>query len=446
MNQTVIDLLRQYDMLNPCDFVVAGVSGGADSLAMLHFLKFGLSEYHLTLQACHLNHMLRGDESLRDQHHVERLCQEWGIPLVVEQVDVAKIAADEKITVEEAGRKARYQLFQRLAGKTGKIATAHTLSDRYETMLFHLTRGTGLKGLCGIPPMRGQVIRPLIGVTREEVEAYCVEHGIVYVTDSTNLDTVYSRNKIRLSVIPKLLEINPHAVEQAGKTLALLEQDSSYLEEMAVRQLQDCQQDEGLVTERLPLHPSIRSRVLRQWLESKGITADYDTLERIEQLVSQGGKLNISGNHFLTVEKGVLKLAVEYDPQPYFCFPLPGGEMQMPSGAVYSFFEVDREKMDSIQEIFKNSTYKSIDSKKIIGKLMIRQRKSGDEICIFPRNITKSIKKLFNEKKIPQEMREKLFLLCDECGIIYVENFGFDQRVAPTAETEQFLVICKQEK
>lgn len=445
MTQKVIELLKKYDMLNPCDFVVAGVSGGADSLALLHFLKFGLKEYRLNLQACHLNHMLRGEESLRDQHHVEQLCREWDIPLRVEQVDVANIARTEKMTLEETGRQARYRLFQQLAGERGKIATAHTLSDRYETMLFHLTRGTGLKGLCAIPPKRENIIRPLLSITREEVEAYCSEHHIPYMTDSTNLNPEYSRNKIRLEVIPRLQEINPNAVEQAGRTLSLLEQDSAYLERFAAEELEACREGDGLSIQKLSGEPAIRNRVLRQWLAEQHVTTDYDTLERIVNL-SQNGKLNISGNRFCVITDGVLRLTEEGESQLYFAFPLTEAQMvEMPSGATYSFLWAEKEKLNSIQEIFKNSTYKYIDSQKIVGKLMIRQRQTGDQICIFPRKITKSIKKLFNEAKIPIEMREKLFVICDECGIIYVENFGFDQRVAPSAESESYLVICKQE-
>lgn len=445
MNRKVIDWIEKYQMLDPCDFVVAGVSGGADSLALLHFLKFGLAEYRLTIQACHLNHMLRGEESLRDQKHVEQLCRAWEIPLRVEQVDVAALAAAEKLTVEEAGRKARYRLFAELAGETGKIATAHTLSDCYETMLFHLTRGTGLKGLCGIPPVRGKAIRPLLGVTREEIEEYCRRHDIRYVTDSTNLDAAYSRNKIRLEVIPKLKEINPNAVTQVGHTLSLLAQDSAYLERLAAENLSQCRREDGLALAAIDSEPAIKSRVLRQWLNENGAEADHDTLQRLLLLSERGGKQNISGNRFCVVKDGILRFEEKTEPQPYFSFPLEGEQtIEMPSGAVYSFLWADKEKMKSIQELFKNSTYKYIDSRKITGKLRIRQRQNGDKIRIFPRNITKSIKKLFNEAQIPPKMREKLFLICDEHGIIYVENFGFDQRVAPQPDTDSYLVICKK--
>lgn len=446
MNRKVIETIQKYHMLDPCDFVVTGVSGGADSLALLHFLRFGPHGMKLRLLACHVNHSLRGEESDRDQRHVEEICRAWGIPIRAERVDVAALAARKGISLEEAGRLARYRILAEAAGETGKIATAHTLSDSYETLLLNLTRGTGLKGLCGIPPVRGNIIRPLLAVSRAEVEAYCAEYGISYITDSTNNSVIYSRNKIRLEVIPRLEAVNPGALKQAAHTMQLLAQDAAFLEQLAAENLAQCRVGTRLSLSKLSPQPAIRGRVLRAWLAENGTEGDFDTVERITALAENGGRLNIKGNRFCTVRGGVLEIEKQPDLQPYFAFaPQENRLMRMPSGAACCIFCTDRAGAAHIQEIFKNSTYKYIDCEKIAGKLIIRQRQTGDKICLFKRNNTKSIKKLFNEAKISREMREKLFLIADERGIIYVENFGFDQRVAPGPETSAFLVIGLQQ-
>ncbi|KAA3379260.1 tRNA lysidine(34) synthetase TilS [Akkermansia muciniphila] len=169
-------------MLKKGDSVLVCLSGGADSVSLLSVLRQLSGPWALTLYACHLNHCLRGEEARRDEDFVRALCKEWGVPLTVGREDVGKFAKESGRSVEEAAREVRYALFAKEAGRLGaKIATAHTLSDDVETVLFHVTRGTGLSGLCGIPPVRGNIIRPLLCCTRREVEAYLAEEGLSYV-------------------------------------------------------------------------------------------------------------------------------------------------------------------------------------------------------------------------------------------------------------------------
>lgn len=157
----IIKAITEHQLLEDTDKIVVGLSGGADSVALVHYLKFVLK---YTVVACHVNHNLRGDESERDMQFVKRLCKKWDIPLVVESVDITAIAQQNRLSLEQAGRQVRYGAFDRCAQKhmANKIATAHTLSDNAETMLYNLTRGTGLKGLCGIPIKRGNIVRPLL--------------------------------------------------------------------------------------------------------------------------------------------------------------------------------------------------------------------------------------------------------------------------------------------
>lgn len=230
----VLKTIEAYQMLSPDSAVVAGVSGGADSMALLHVLQSWRKDWpELKVTAAHVNHCLRGAEADRDEEHVRRYCQREGIPLEVLKIDVREEAAKRKLGLEACGRAVRYEFFRRLAGENGVIATAHTLSDLAETVLLHLTRGTGLKGLCGIPPVRENIVRPLIDCSRREIEDYCREHKIPYVTDSTNLEARYSRNKVRLQVLPALKEINPAFEEAVGRMAQSLREDDGCLCEEA---------------------------------------------------------------------------------------------------------------------------------------------------------------------------------------------------------------------
>lgn len=208
MRNKALQAVEQYQMLPQGSRVTVALSGGADSVALLHFLCSLQKERMLGLQACHINHLLRAEESERDEAFVRKLCEDWRVPLKVYRENVAAGAKNAGESVELFGRRVRYQrLFQAADG--GLVATAHTLSDRAETTFINLLRGTGLKGLCSIPPVQGKVIRPLIFCTREQIESYCQENEIRYVTDSTNFSADYTRNRVRQTVIPALQAIQP---------------------------------------------------------------------------------------------------------------------------------------------------------------------------------------------------------------------------------------------
>ena len=227
MRDKVLDTIEKYEMIGQGDHVCAAVSGGADSAALLAFLLSLREPMGLTVTACHLNHCLRGAEADRDEAFVRELCQRWQVPLTVERVEVAELARQEHLSEETAGRKARYALFERLHRETGcKVATAHTLSDNMETVLFSMARGTGLRGMCGIQPVRDYLIRPLIAVTRQEVEAYCAKNGIGFVTDSTNFSEEYTRKRIRLRLIPELPEAFAHLIEAMGEGYELVSREA----------------------------------------------------------------------------------------------------------------------------------------------------------------------------------------------------------------------------
>ena len=211
--------LESRNMLEAGDVVAAGVSGGADSVCLLLVLK-AYAESHpekkLQIKAVHVEHGIRGEESLEDARFVKALCEQWEIPLTVVSEDVREKARREHLTVEEAGRQVRYQAFEEVAGPGGKIAVAHNAGDQAETILWNLARGSGIAGLCGMRKVRGKILRPLLNVPRREIEVFLRENGVSWRTDSTNLTLEYTRNKIRSQAVPALESVNARAVEHLG--------------------------------------------------------------------------------------------------------------------------------------------------------------------------------------------------------------------------------------
>lgn len=308
MEDKIRELLARYDMLKSDDNVVAAVSGGADSMALLNALYNLRDELGITLYACHINHNLRGAESLRDEQFVRKFCRERGIELTVYSVE---IKPDKHESVEERARKTRYECFESLCtGLNAKLATAHTASDNAETVLINLLRGTGTKGLGGIPPIRGKIIRPLLRCTREDTERYCSEHEIHYVTDSTNLSDEYTRNKLRLKIIPQLKEFNPSLIEGISRMTEAVTDDNILLDSLAEKAKSDCSADGGYSCEKLrALHRAILSRVISAILSENGIEPSALRINECSRIIGVGkGKINLSRNRFALVKKDYFKI------------------------------------------------------------------------------------------------------------------------------------------
>ena len=220
MRKKVRNFMEQYHMVEKGDCVLAAVSGGADSLCLLMLLLELHRELGIRLCAVHVEHGIRGEESLKDAEFVEKFCLHNQIPCKICRCDAVRYAKEQKISLEEGARELRYQYFRQTAEafKADKIAVAHNQNDCAETMLFHLARGTELRGLCGIWPVRDQIIRPLLCVERREIESYLAEHDQLYCKDQTNEELLYTRNKIRHQILPVLSEINDQAVAHMNQT------------------------------------------------------------------------------------------------------------------------------------------------------------------------------------------------------------------------------------
>ena len=442
MLEKVKNTISKYDMLSPSDSVLVGLSGGADSVALL----VCLTELGYNVSAMHINHNLRGEESDRDERFCVELCKNLGIHLTVKSVDVKGYCQGNKLGIEEGARELRYRSFA--TAKTDKICTAHTLSDSVETMLINLIRGTALKGLCGVPNKRGNIVRPLIGCTREEVEAFLSERNIGYVTDSTNNSNDYTRNKIRHLVVPKLAEIskeqNGSLYQNISKTLNSIKLDEDYLSTEAENLLKRAQTDENVFDYEVIFssHEAVLNRMLVMLLKRYEVEVSAAKLEDLKRACEEGKKINLKKNVYASVKSGKLIITREKEkPQVYF------KEISFENTDKVSEFFLDRRvKICLIERDSKESnvhnmfTKKDIDYDKIKGKIFLRNRKSGDKIRLAERGLTKSLKKLFNES-IPLEERHKVAVLSDDDGVIYVEGFGADERVSADENTKRILEV-----
>lgn len=308
MENKIHSVIARYDMLSHGDTVIVGTSGGADSMALLHWLFRHSEELGIAVHACHINHNLRGEESLRDERFVRDFCEKLNIPLTVYSIEVR---TDKHESVEERARKMRYKCFDELCSQfNAKLATAHTASDNAETVLINILRGTGTKGLGGIPPVRGKIIRPLLHCTREDTESYCSVHGIKYVTDSTNLSEEYTRNKLRLKIIPQLKEFNPSFIDGISRMTEAVCEDNAFLEQLAARAKCDCSDENGFNCEKLrALSRAVLSRVISSVLSENGVEPSALRINECSRIIESGhGKINLCRDKFAVAKKNSFRI------------------------------------------------------------------------------------------------------------------------------------------
>ena len=227
----VKNTIKQYNMFSKNDTVIVGVSGGADSVMLLHVLNTIKEDYKLNLIVAHVNHKIRKGTAERDADFVENLCEKMGLEFHLKEISIPKVAEVFSISEEEAGRKVRYDFFSELAGFNGKIATAHNANDNVETVLMRFMRGTGVKGLSGIPFVRNNIVRPILNISREEIEQYIKENNLTHITDETNFENIYTRNKIRLDLIPFIKEnFNPNLINTVNDNILTYKEDADYFD------------------------------------------------------------------------------------------------------------------------------------------------------------------------------------------------------------------------
>ena len=311
MKDSVKKAVADYGMILKGDNIIVALSGGADSVSLLYTLNELKDELGFSLSACHVDHNLRGAESDRDRAFAKSLCEKLSVPVSVFSVDV-KGTVKKHQSIEERARELRYEIFGRLAKENGaKIATAHNANDNAETVLLNLLRGTGLKGLCGIPPVRDYLIRPLIYTPRAAIEAFCRENHIEYVTDRTNFSTDYTRNKIRLDILPRLTEINPSLIDGIARMTGNLTEDSVFLEKLALdaknkAQVAPKKYDCRLLSDN---EPCVLHRAVSLILRESDVEPTHLRITGISKIISENhGKINIEKNKFAVAKKGIFEI------------------------------------------------------------------------------------------------------------------------------------------
>lgn len=463
------------ELLAHGDRIAVALSGGADSVCLLLCLLEIAEKFALSLSAIHCNHHLR-DESDDDMRFCEGLCARVGVPLIVEHFDVREYAREHGMSIEEAARDMRYAAFLRhfpaaksldngqakmdnyvfITGQetiaeespiSWKIATAHTLSDNMETVLLNLIRGTALTGLCGIPTQRSNIIRPLLEATRTEVEAFLHEHGQGFVIDKSNLSTEYTRNKIRLEILPKMTEINPALATNFGNTIQALKKDRNFLETITKEAYDRC-----IVRGRLEVSSfcgedvAIRARVVARFLGENGFSPDARRIAEVMDVAQKGaGKINLSRNVYLCCKLGIITInAIQQVAE--FSAPMVFGEQNF-LGRKLTIRLLGREKCKDGENVHTKFAIDSeislkslLDYDKIKGNVVARNKRNADSIRFTGRGFTTKLKKLFSEYVAPED-RGRVLLLCDDDGVIYVEGFGVSERVATSETTLQVLEV-----
>lgn len=397
MDKALLSFVKRYDMLRPGDKVVCALSGGADSVALTFALYLLKDKLGITLEAAHFNHRLRGEESQRDEDFVKAFCSRYDIPL---HLGSGQVTAGKK-GLEAAAREARYAFFDTLSGK---IATAHTADDNAETVLMHLVRGTGLKGLGGIAPVRGRIIRPMLDITRQQVLDFLREFNLSYVTDSSNCTEDFLRNRLRHRVIPILKEENPEFAVNTSAMAQRLRKDEQALEALA--------EDALTVTQLRAMPEALRSRGLSRMLVSFGVKEpEARHIALAESLVfshNPSAQGHFPGN--ITVARCYDRLEKLENPKS-FCLSIPGpGEYALPGWRLV---------------VTPATVYENTPQRFTVPQgeaMVVRSRRAGD--TIRTPGGTKTLKKAFIDGKIPANRRGEIPVVAAGSHVLGVCGMG----------------------
>ena len=400
MQNKLLKFIREQGLIEPGDRVICAVSGGADSVAMLFALYLLKGKLGISLEAAHFNHHLRGEESRRDEEFVRDFCARYDIPL---HVGGGQVQPGKK-GLEAAARDARYAYLQSL---DGKIATAHTADDNAETVLLHLIRGTGLKGLGGIAPQRGKLIRPMLSVTRQEVESFLKEWSLPHVEDSSNDTDAFLRNRVRHHLMPLLRQENPRIGENLSQMALRLRLDEAYLTQQSTF---DTLPD---VKTLRAMPRALRSRALEVFLKRNGIPEPEDVhIAQAEALVfSDNPSARAAFPGGVTISRSYDRLTALADNAGLCETYLP-----CPGQVVIGEYRVVCEPASGIRN--RPDIFTVCPS----GALILRARQTGDTLRL-PGG-SRSLKKLLIDRKVPASQREKIPVLCDDLGILGVYSIG----------------------
>ena len=441
VEKKVISYMEKHCMIEAGDQIVIGVSGGADSVCLFFLLLEYRKKIPFTIQVVHVNHGIRPDAG-KDAEYVEKLCSERQIPFVLVEENVRAYAEREKCSEEDAGRRIRYAAFERQAGQLGnaKIAVAHNASDCAETMLLHLFRGSGPRGLCGIEPVRGNVIRPILCLQREEIEEYLAERCISWCTDSTNLEDGYTRNRVRHHILPYVeKEISSNCIKRMCKTAELMTETERFMKDRTLEAKARCVSAKGIdVDAFLELPGVLQKRILLDVMEEMSLTGKDIGLVHVEDVLTLVEK---QGNRTICLPFGIrfrrqYQLVIpekegwnrtESLPEPVFrVFPYER-KMEIPENQYTKWFDYDKITMYVAGETPK-----------------LRYRSTGDYLTLADGKggiIHKSLKDYMVTEKIPKEMRSHIPVLADGSHILWLVGFRISEYYKVSGNTKKILEV-----
>lgn len=429
LNQ-ILDTIKQNNMLEPGDQVIVALSGGADSVSLLLALYELKDSLNISMSAIHVNHCLRGKESDSDERFCTELCSRLNIHLIKKSFDVMEYARRNRLSTELAARNIRYDFFKENSnGK--KIATAHTANDNAETVILNLIRGTGIKGISGIPPVRNNIIRPLINTTRAAIEEYLKSKDQDYVTDKTNLSDDYTRNRIRHNVIPVLEQINSSLFNTISSDSDNFRLDDSFIRCESEKAYSICHKKANIMTGLQNYHKAIRHRCISSFLNDNNIEVNHKRIEQIDTILTDTGKINLRDNIYVISSGNVLTIStIDPSTPEHVCCIL--------SESVSVF--LDKKITVRHTDYLPQGEKIIFDADKINGKLIARNRLPGDKIKLKGNDFTSSVKKLFN-KNIPLSERDNICFICDDTGPLYIEKTGVSGRAEISDKTVNFISI-----
>jgi tRNA(Ile)-lysidine synthetase, N-terminal domain/tRNA(Ile)-lysidine synthetase, C-terminal domain len=452
---SALKTIRENNMFDKGDKVIVAVSGGPDSIALLHVLYKLKEKLDISLYVAHINHGLRGIESDTDEEYVRMFCESLNIEFISKRVDINQISKLKNISSESAGREVRYEFFEEVMKKFSaqKVAIAHNANDQAETILMRIMRGTGMDGLIGIRPVRDNIfVRPLINNTRDDIEEYCLKNNINPRIDKTNLQAIYSRNKVRLQLIPYIQEnFNKDIIQVLNRLSYTIKVDNDYLEVVSKEKYKkycDINKEKVIISKEAFLeHESIITRIIR--LAIHNVVGNLYNFEKIHiydiiriQRCSTGKELNLPSNVYILNNYGDIviyknkKQNIRAKAEEYI---LHYGVNLIEDIRIKANVKVI--SMEEKLDFKSNKWIKYFDYDKIKGDITLRFRRDGDKFTPLGMNGTKKLKDLFINLKIPKEQREEIPLVCFGGNIAWITGYRVSEIFKVDENTKNILEV-----
>lgn len=457
MKIKMVNTIKENNLIESNDNIIVGVSGGPDSIALLYLLYEYSNDVDFNIHIAHINHGTRGADSDGDEEFVKNICTKLDIPFYSKKVDMNRYAKENKLSPEEAGREIRYDFFKKIISEVsnGKVAVAHNKNDQAETLLMRFLRGSGIDGLKGMEYKNKYIIRPLLDITRSEIEEYLDENNINARIDKSNYSTIYLRNKIRLDLMPYIMnELNSNIINTLHRTSKVMKDDSEFLKIKTLEKYNDVIKDERnnkVIFDTKcfnKLHKAIKYRIIRMGIEkvkgnlknidekhikiaiehiNKKMTGKYVTLCKDIRVINSYDEFSVEKEHKLNKDIA-FKYIVKLNEKKYL--------EKLDSNII-----IEVKDIRDLEEINKNQYIKSIDYDKVKGNLFIRNRKDGDRFIPLGMKGNKKLKDYFIDNKVEREKRNTIPILCDEENIIWIVGMRLSELYKVDKNTKRILML-----